>query len=459
MAKDKKKVIRFRSITEYKNLESYLNKMALKGWMLSEIKQTVLTFKKIEAKELEFNVSLLNNMSVFDYPDESINKEYNEICEESGWKKCTSNMTYHIYYKDKNSKATLIHTDSQEEYDIVKSVYKKTEFSNPILLLMMLVMSMVNSFSFNYKVLLGHRSLFNYSFPFIMLIITLILTVPSLIWFRINKENAINNKQLFSFSDKFVNMKNLTQISLMVFYSLAFIFSHFSDSLFGNSRVSLIIFFPTIVSLVLSYYFSKRFKTKKRTRKQNKRFFILSIIAFFIINMTVVTSIMFSNVGSYGRYEVVENKNNYLQLKDFYSDVIEEKNFLESDKSFFIKEYKSYLSYGKNVELSSISTKYYEGINESITNYIFDDIIKEKNKNYNRYNEYEIELGSLEKFEDILLELDTKVWEIDRGYFLNSTKTELILQLDNRIYYIYASLDFMDKSIINICREKLNLNY
>ncbi|MBK5251547.1 MAG: DUF2812 domain-containing protein [Peptostreptococcaceae bacterium] len=80
-----KKQLFFTSITEYKTLEKRLEKMAAKGWMLSEIKRTFLVFKKSEPVDYTFNVSLFYKSTPFDYPNDEEYKDYRELCEESGW--------------------------------------------------------------------------------------------------------------------------------------------------------------------------------------------------------------------------------------------------------------------------------------------------------------------------------------------------------------------------------------
>ncbi|MCK5764207.1 MAG: DUF2812 domain-containing protein, partial [Clostridiales bacterium] len=159
--KSTKRVIKFIEITEYKNLEKYLEKKAMQGLMLSEINNSTLVFEKTIPRELIFNVSLFYHTSPFEYPDEEKNKDYRELCEESGWKFCANNNIYQMFYKEKNDDIDLIHTDSYEEYKIVKKTFMKTNMITMLLIILYFFLCIINALRFDFEDILSNLSLFN----------------------------------------------------------------------------------------------------------------------------------------------------------------------------------------------------------------------------------------------------------------------------------------------------------
>jgi hypothetical protein len=80
--------------------------------------------------------------------------------------------------------------------------------------------------------------------------------------------------------------------------------------------------------------------------------------------------------------------------------------------------------------------------------------MKDEEKYYYGYgydNEVDVE------FIDYIKPVDKLVWNVDCGYYLKDDKSEVVIQSGNIIYFFDGDLDFSDKDIIEICRNKMNI--
>jgi hypothetical protein len=456
-----KKVIRFTYITEYKTLEKYFEEMAAKGLMISEIKRNTLVFKRTTPRELTFNVSLFYHRTPFAYPDEEKDRDYRELCEESGWKFCTSNDIYQIFYKDKDAEAIPIHTDPYEEYKIIKSIFMKTDFVSIILLLLIVGMGLINTFNFNYESLFSNSTLFAVISPIFLMIIVISIYVFPIIWFIKNKINLLNGKELTFFTNKVRLIRNIITWSLISVYFILTI-SAVSNG-FTNPFMVMFVFIPVFIPALIAIYCFKKFKTKKRTQKQNIIFFLIIIIFTTCITLGIVMSIAFSRI-RIGENDDIPKEIAVLELSDFGTNDIPERTKVYKQSSIFIpvniEYYESLGRKPKYNEIMTVRTSYIQCINKKIADYVFEGFMKKEQKRLKKrvaeYQEFDSEEKAKEE-KNKIREVSKSLWNIGRGYYISGNKSEIIIQKDNVIYILDSDVDFSEKEIVNICEEKFGL--
>ncbi len=104
---------------EYRTLEKYLEKMALEGWKLENMRGYFLKFKKIEDIRLKYSVDVMDKVSFFDGKDCSTALEFREYCKEAGWDFICESDKIQIYCSESKEDNIPIHTDENEKYDSV----------------------------------------------------------------------------------------------------------------------------------------------------------------------------------------------------------------------------------------------------------------------------------------------------------------------------------------------------
>ncbi|NLM06920.1 MAG: DUF2812 domain-containing protein [Tissierellia bacterium] len=121
------KTIRLHLFSYYDNskFENYLEKMAMKGWMLENIYGYIHIYKRIEPKKLKFAVKYLYQGSVYFNNDEEAVLEYREIMEEAGWNHLTDCAEIQVFYSE-NEDHVPIDTEPEVEYRSILKTFKKT---------------------------------------------------------------------------------------------------------------------------------------------------------------------------------------------------------------------------------------------------------------------------------------------------------------------------------------------
>lgn len=464
--KNTKRVIKFIEITEYKNLEKYLEKKAMQGLILSEINNSTLVFEKTIPRELTFNVSLFYHTSPFEYPDEEKNKDYRELCEESGWKFCANNNIYQIFYKEKNDDIDLIHTDPYEEYKIVKKTFMKTNMITMLLIILYFFLGIINMMRFDFEDILSNLALFNLTWPTFLILIWIVMYSLSVIWLIKNKSNAANGRELTFFTDIRIKIKNTVMWSLMSIY---FILAFFAlTGINTNIYLVVLIFLPTIFSIILAIFCIKRFKTKRRSKRQNLIFFIIVCILAVMVSTSAVTM----GIASSGtRYDESDSYNDnepekiaVLKLSDFNTYDEPERTRIHEQSSIFspinIEYYESLGRKPKDDEVMAVRTRYIECIDENIADYVFASYMEKEQgrieKRILEYQEYGNEKEAQEE-KNKINEISNDVWNVDRGFYLNHNNSKIIIQKGTIIYILDSDVDFSKSEIIDICKMKLEL--
>ena len=220
--KTKKKVFNFTSITEYKALEQYFEKMAARGWMLKKANRYSFEFYRIEPQQLKFSINLFHYESENSYPNYNIDQELAYICEAAGWSLCASNYKYQIYCAYKNEDAIQMHTDSNEEYKVVRNMFFKTQFIFICFIALLNIIAVVGIEEYQH-----FKSPFHFTVAFSSDIITffaLTLVINAICWFSINKINANKDKPLKFLSLRAVVAKN---ILMLLCYVLIFTLNYY----------------------------------------------------------------------------------------------------------------------------------------------------------------------------------------------------------------------------------------
>lgn len=464
MSKSIIKKWQFTSITDYKSLEDYFEEMSARGYMLIEAKKGRFTFEKCETKELDFNVSLFYPDTIFDYPDEEKSMDFRELCENSGWTYCTSSELYQIFYKNKNDVATPIHTDSNEEYKIIKNVFMKTEFISMLMMIIIIFTSINRAIGFDYEDLFSDVMMLSNITPIFLILATLSLYLPKIIWFIRNKSKVDKGEELYFASGKAVFINSIITWTLIAIFFMSIIYV-VSEG-FNNGIVFIIAFIPAVIGLILGLYFRKRIRTKKRSRNKNIILFIIILISSMGISVGftiwMITGI-FDDL-DFNRDIQVPNNVSVLKLSDI--GVVSDKLDIDVYKNSSILvpisiEYIEDLpgKYKPN-QINYVETHYIQCRNNDITNYIFEEYVKDKEKRYKRVKQKYLDAGIKDKANEMdnqISKIDNKVWNLEKGYFLNDEKSRVIIKKDNIIYVLKGDLDFSRKDIINICKDKLDI--
>lgn len=105
-------------------IQTFLEKQALKGWMLCRKKASVWHFRRMEQKKLHYSVTYFPNGSESDTEPSEELKELMDFCEHTGWKQAVNGGAMQIFYHDAEN-PTPIETDALVELNTIHKAVKK----------------------------------------------------------------------------------------------------------------------------------------------------------------------------------------------------------------------------------------------------------------------------------------------------------------------------------------------
>ncbi len=123
---------------EYKSLEEYLEKMALKGWILENMMGLFLKFKRSKPKSLKYSVDIVDSVSFFDGKNSDSLLEYREYCKEAGWEFVCGREKIQVYCSEIDQERIDIHTDEVEKFNTIRKASLKYVSLNFITLVFLL---------------------------------------------------------------------------------------------------------------------------------------------------------------------------------------------------------------------------------------------------------------------------------------------------------------------------------
>ncbi len=88
-------------------MQTHLERMAQKGWLLEEIGTYLWQYRRIEPKKLHFTVTYLPNISEFDPENTEGLLEMEEYCTKYGWKLAARNGKMQVFYHEGENPAPI----------------------------------------------------------------------------------------------------------------------------------------------------------------------------------------------------------------------------------------------------------------------------------------------------------------------------------------------------------------
>ena len=291
--KASRKRMRFASAIDRRYLEKIYEDMARQGWLIDAFKGYREVYKAIEPQSLMFSVVVFQPNSPLAYPEESAGDMLHEFCEDDGWVLAASSQRYHVFYRDKASDVTPIHTDPSEEYRMVRSAINKDEMLLPFIALIQLPALVMQINNFSYEDLLSTSGLMPFVAPILMIMIISGYFSCILHWMMVNRKRAARGEALYYNSYEEVRRRNRIYLLSSLLYVLYIIGSLISMMLSIRTAmfVLLILVFGGI-PLAVGIGLRHRIRTKRNSPWANGLMVVGGILAaWFLMMATVFTAV------------------------------------------------------------------------------------------------------------------------------------------------------------------------
>ena len=439
---DRKKRIPFVfTLLDYKAMEEYFEMQAAKGWMLDKINSFTMEFQKIEPRAIKFAVDVFPYISAFDSYNSQAIKDYRDLCEKTGWTYVTSSNKLQVFCTEDTESYIPLQTDPVEEERIIKKAFYSLEVLLMFIIFPILFLSLGGLFPFQYDKLFVNSDIVRTIMLPLLLIPVSVYVIYYGLWFWRAKRNIKEGLSLPKTSVKSAVFRGRFHLIISSIVLVIYISAVIVDAVNGHPFPLFFLVIP-VAGAGEGIWFRKKGLASNRSRKKNIAIFVFLIIGI----VTVFNVFVFGRIGSQnniahnlvGISSEVSDGYKVIRLEDFGLEENPEIKAFSKKSSIIVPE--SY-EYHEVSSESTIRTRYYEVVNDDISEYIFEEMLKRE--------------GSL-LYRDII-EAPASDWGVDRAYYLKEDKTMILLLMDNVVMMLENEMGFSNEDVIDISKERLGL--
>lgn len=128
------------ALFDYSGVEKHLEKMAAKGWRLSEIVGNLWIYKRMNPANIKYAVTYIPSASPYDPVETDETARLNDYCESAGWRKVTDWLQMQIYCTD-DLYAKPLETDEAVRLDVIRRAMRKTYVLSHVLLILVFLLN------------------------------------------------------------------------------------------------------------------------------------------------------------------------------------------------------------------------------------------------------------------------------------------------------------------------------
>ena len=144
--KEVKRRLEVLSLYDCTGIVRHLEKMALDGWALEGISNSIWRYRRIEPKELRYSVVYLPSSSEFDPGPTEASRDLQAFCAQAGWVQVASLAQMHIF-RNEDPQAVPIETDPELQVATIHKAMKKNFIPSQTTMLGLGIMQLLLSWS------------------------------------------------------------------------------------------------------------------------------------------------------------------------------------------------------------------------------------------------------------------------------------------------------------------------
>ena len=339
--KNRKRRMEFFSFYNHTSITAHLEKMALKGWLLEEIRNTTWIYRRIEPKKLHFAVSYYPMASEYDPEPAPEQQDFWDFCAHTGWMLACTSAQMQIFYNEQEHPVP-IDTDPELEVETIHEAVWKGYFPGQIVLLVLgLIILFIHLLMLNGNPI-AYLSSPAQIFGAFCWVIVIFMTAMELIvydrWHKKAEEAAENGF--------FLNVVNTTpiQIACLVLVGIGAVYLLLSYILPGETMMQFLLAAMSVYLLILFPLVgatSRLLKRRKASRNVNR--VVTSLVSFamsFLMCFTVILGTWSLKDAGYFDKKKVETYEHLGMTWELRKDPLPLKleDFMEVDPEIYIYE-------------------------------------------------------------------------------------------------------------------------
>ena len=422
---------------DYKAMESYLEYMAAKGWMLRKINGNFATFDRISPKRIHFTVNVVEKAGLWFNENSKGAKEYRSLMEEAGWRYIDAKRHLLFFCSEEEERPLPEHRDLDREKRMLNSSLWKKQLAGTFYILAIFSVFMY----FYYPLGLEHMQS-NTALIFVM-VLPLILVAASihlvylLVW-RYQMKKSVKKGEVFGSLDYRKARKKGGIVNGLQLLLAVILLTAVAMDLTGGNTIAMTLILGLLMNLAILQVL--RFLTQEKSDKKSQVFLYLAL---------AVGTIVFVIMAYYPTMDFHDQ--NRSRLPEDYPRLVEEEweymknlgektpHYLRNQSLLLPISYEAYYYF----EESTFSYAYHQATHQRIATFIFHDILEDLNASRNSL------VGSPSGMEELSPDHELyHLWEVDRIAYHESRSTLLLLR-GEKVLRFRGIPDFSDPDFID----------
>lgn len=279
-----KKIVRYGSVSSYRNLASYFKEMASKGYLISFVQNGVHYFDIVNPVDLDFEVIIFNEFDLSIYGDR---KKYIDDMKKKGWKYVLKNDKIIVFCR-KSTEDILCHCDNdRQQYEMVKSVWNRNKLKKILSILIALFIYVSNVYDHEFTRIYISNNFIKIVIPLMIFLIFIPIFGKTPYWIYKNKKNIYKGKKLYHRTKRTDKLLDLYLYFVLYFVLPIIIIIQWFLLLGGGDyigkAITLIILFIPVIAYVI--FNSNYFRSLKLKRIRFAIYFAVFSIYLFLVYM------------------------------------------------------------------------------------------------------------------------------------------------------------------------------
>lgn len=423
---------------DYKAMETYLEEMAGKGWMLEKVGRITVKFRAIEPRNLKFYVDVFKEGGPLTPENTREAEEYRSLCQESGWNFITSQDYLQFFYAEEDTDPVPIQTDQVLEQKIVKSTLWKYELLSLLISLATLVIILFRFYPLRHTNFLTFTGVaLTFLYP-ILGIPMLFMTIYDLIWMLKARKNIRRGLAIEKPTLRSARRRAMAYHVPVLIIGFIFLLAIISDAYFMPDAVGISLLPLAVgssIGLGLRYIIKKKITDKKDG--------ILYVALAIIITMFAIPIISSLNIR-----RDVNNTNKEAAIPEGYPIVTMYELTAEDKQGTLVnsefnprmspitpRQYKYWETRDINGTSKGIRINYYKAINPYFAEIIFKGLAEEMQRII-KWKNITIRSKSIIADEEM-----RALWNMD-NLVLTEDRVEILIQKEDTVVHLSGDIDF-----------------
>ncbi len=432
MKKKYKRVLWVFMELDYKAMESYLEEMAMKGWMLKKMNKVFATFEMISPKKIHFTVDIFEKAGALMREEKEDAGKYRSLYEETGWSFIDSKRQLQFFCSEAEERPPSIRTNLETEKRMVSSSLWKRQVGGNLYTLLLFSGFIFFLYPIGIESFQSNTSLAIVAVLPVFLISTLINLVYLFVW-RYRMKKSVKKGEVISTPDyRKARTKAWMLNGLPVILALLVLIALLMDFTSGSSPRFMVLFTTAMIFLI-SHVVSivKEGKSDKKSHR-------LLYLGLGVVSILFVMVIYFP-----------DQEGDHSQLPDDYPRIEGEEwedieglggmnpAYLHHESFLLPVSYEAY-----NFGEIAFTYAYHQAVHQRIAAFIFQDILEDLRRPGHQLNDSQQGIKELASDHQLY-----EHWEVDRIAY-DEHRSSLLLLKGETVLNFRGRIDFYDPDFI-----------